>query len=202
VFFAQRRIRFLGEMSAFLETVPPMSRWGRSNRGRDDLENEEILMKKFAIMAAVAAVALLAAPTAANADWYAGAAYTQFDFDGGEADAITGRLGYKFGPNLAVEGEGSFGVDEDEDLELNHNLGAYAVGILPVTSAIDLHARVGYQQTEVDTPLGGQDDEGLGYGAGATWNLTPSFGIRGDWTRLEGDEDDADALSLGGVLRF
>ena len=159
-------------------------------------------MNKFAIMAAVAAVALMAAPTAANAEWYAGAAYTQFDFDAGEADAITGRLGYKLNPNFAVEGEGSFGISDDDEVDLNHNLGAYAVGILPVTDAFDLHARVGYQISEVDTPLGDADDDGLGYGVGATFNLSPSFGIRADWTRMDGDEGDDDAISLGGVVSF
>jgi outer membrane immunogenic protein len=159
-------------------------------------------MKKFSILAAVAAVALMAAPTVANAEWYAGAAYTQFDFDGGEVDAATGRLGYKFHPNFALEGEGSFGVSDDDDIELNHNVGAYAVGILPLGESIELHGRVGYQQTEVDTPLGDADADGLGYGAGATWNVTPAFGIRGDWTRIEGDDEEADAISLGGVLRF
>lgn len=158
-------------------------------------------MKKNAILAAVAAVALLAAPTVASADWYAGAAYTQFDFDGGEVDAATGRLGYRFGPNFAVEGEGSVGLD-DEDVELNHNVGAYAVGIVPVASALDLHARIGYQVTEVDTGADEADADGLGYGVGATWNVSPSFGIRGDWTRIEGDDEEADAVSLGGVLRF
>ena len=106
-----------------------------------------------AVDAAVAAAALLAAPVSAHAQWYAGAAYTNFDFDGGEADAITGRLGYRMGPNFAVEGEASTGLNDD-DVELNHNAGVYAMGILPVGSSFDLHGRVGYQVTEVDTPLG------------------------------------------------
>lgn len=159
-------------------------------------------MKKFAMLAAVAAAALMAAPTAAHADWYAGAAYTRFDAEDADVDAATGRLGYRFTPNFAVEGEGSVGLGDDDGVELNNSLGAYAVGILPLGERFDLHARVGYHTTEVDTPLGDADDEGLAYGGGATWNLTPTFGIRGDWTRLEGEDEDADAISLGGVFRF
>lgn len=159
-------------------------------------------MNKFAIMAAVAAAALMTAPTAAHAqEWYAGAGYTNFDFDAGNADAITGRLGYKFNRNFAVEGEGSFGVNDDE-VDLNHNLGAYAVGILPVSDSFDVHARVGYQTSEVDTPMGSADDDGLGYGVGATWHFTPSFGLRADWTRMDGDGGNDDAVSLGGVVSF
>lgn len=159
-------------------------------------------MNKFAIMAAVAAAALMAAPMSAHAQSYVGLGYTQFDFDGGEADAVTARLGYKFNPNIAVEGEGSFGVSDDDDIELNHNVGAYVRGILPITDSFDVHGRVGYQITEIDTPLGDADADGIGYGAGAEWRLTPSFGIRGDWTRIEGDDEEADAISIGGVLNF
>ena len=158
-------------------------------------------MRKFALMAAVAAAALLAAPASAHAQWYAGAAYTKFDFDSGESDAITGRLGYRMNPNFAIEGEASTGLD-DEDVDLNHNAGLYAMGILPVGANLDLHGRVGYQTTEVDTPFGEADADGVGYGVGATWKLTNSLGIRGDYTRLDGDEEEADAISVGGVFKF
>jgi opacity protein-like surface antigen len=159
-------------------------------------------MKKMTLLAAVAAAALTMAP-AANAEWYAGAGYTQFDYDGGDVGGLTGRLGYRFNPNFAAEGEGSFGVDDDSNLELNHNLGAYAVAILPVAPNFDVHGRLGYQTTEVDTPLGEVDDDGIAYGAGATWRPGGGrFGIRADYTRLEGDDSDADAISLGGTLNF
>jgi opacity protein-like surface antigen len=158
-------------------------------------------MKKFAIMAAVAAAALMAMPAAANAQWYAGAGYTNFDYDGGDVDAITGRLGYKMSPNFAIEGEASAGLD-DGAVELNHNAGLYGVAILPVTTNLDLHGRLGYQTTEVGTPLGEFTDDGVGYGVGATYRLTPGFGVRADYTRLEGDEGEADAMSLGGVFNF
>ncbi|MBC7770285.1 MAG: outer membrane beta-barrel protein [Phycisphaerales bacterium] len=157
-------------------------------------------MNKFAIMAAVAATALMAAPSA-NAEWYAGAAYTNFEYDGGDVDAVTGRLGYKLSPNFAIEGEASTGLD-DGDVELNHNAGVYAVGILPVTSNFDVHGRVGVQTTEVGTPLGEFEDDGIGYGVGATYRLASGFGIRADYTRLEGDEGEADAMSIGGVFNF
>jgi hypothetical protein len=188
-------------MSAFSETVALKSRWARSTGAGIAQENEETLMNKFAIMAAVAAVALLAAPASASAQAYVGVGYTNFDYDGGDVDAVTGRLGYRMGPHFAVEGEASTGIDGD-DVDLNHNVGAYVRGILPVTSNLDLHARVGYQTTEVDTPLGDLDADGIAYGAGAEWRFTPSFGLRADWTRMEGDDDEADAISLGGVMNF
>ncbi|MEZ5961326.1 MAG: outer membrane beta-barrel protein [Hyphomonadaceae bacterium] len=159
-------------------------------------------MKKFAMIAAVAATAAIAMPTVAHAEWYAGAAYTQFDLDGAEVGGATGRLGYRFSPNFALEGEASTGIDDDAGVELNHSVGAYAVGIVPFgSSGFSAHGRVGYAQAEVDTPLGDVDDEGLSYGAGVSWAATPGIGIRADYTRLEGDND-ADAISLGASFNF
>lgn len=159
-------------------------------------------MKKFAFLAAVAAAALMAVPVSAHAQAYVGAGYTQFQTDGADIGAATGRLGYRFNPNFAVEGEASTGVDDDDGVDLNHNAGVYARGILPVTSNLDVHGRVGYTTSEFDTPLGDVEDDGLAYGAGAEFRFSPSLGIRADWTRLEGEDEDADAISLGGVLNF
>lgn len=159
-------------------------------------------MKKFAMMAAVAATALMAVPAVAHAEWYAGAAYTQYDLDGPEVGGVTGRLGYRMNPNFAVEGEGTFGIDDDEGVELNHALGAYAVGIVPFgASGFEAHGRLGYQTIEVDTPLGDADDDGLAYGVGLGWNATSNIGIRADYTRMDGDED-TDAISLGASFNF
>jgi outer membrane immunogenic protein len=159
-------------------------------------------MKKFAILAAVAAAALMAAPISAHAQAYVGAGYTQFQTDDADIGAATGRLGYRFNPNFAVEGEASTGVDDDEGVDLNHNAGVYARGILPVTGNFDVHGRVGYTTSEFDTPGGDVEDDGLAYGAGAEYRFTPNLGIRADWTRLEGEDEEADAISLGGVLNF
>jgi len=162
-------------------------------------------MKKFAMMAAVAAAALMAVPAAAHAQAYAGAAYTQYDFDEAEAGAVTGRLGYRFTPNLAVEGEASLGVSDDDDAELNGAYGAYAVGILPIgASGFEAHARAGYMQFDVDG-AGLQpdiDEGGFSYGAGVGWRATENFGIRADYTRTEADDSDVDAISLGGSFNF
>lgn len=158
-------------------------------------------MKKIALSAAVAAAALLAVPAAASAQVYVGAGYTHYDTDAGDIGGVTGRLGYRLGPNFAIEGEGTFGVDDDDVVELDQAYGAYAVGILPVTSNFDVHGRVGYQVSEFSTILGDADADGVAYGVGATVRLTPSFGIRGDYTRLEGDLE-TDTWGLGAVVNF
>ncbi|MGE0741328.1 MAG: porin family protein [Hyphomonadaceae bacterium] len=161
-------------------------------------------MRKLALMAAVAATAMIAAPTVAHAEWYAGAAYTQYDLDDAEVGGVTGRVGYRFNPNFAVEGEGALGVDDDDNAELNSTYGAYAVGIVPVgTSGFDVFGRAGYQQFDVERTVGPDiDDGGFSYGAGVGWRLGSGFGLRADYTRTEVDEEDVDAISLGGVVNF
>ena len=161
-------------------------------------------MQKFALMAAVAATALMIAP-AANAQWYAGAGYTQYDADHADSTGgITGRLGYRVNPNLAFEGEGTVGVNDGDNASLNSAVGAYAVGILPVgSSGFDVHGRLGYNQLDISSDAAPDIDAGgVSYGAGVGYNFTQQFGVRADWTRTETDDDNADAVSVAGVVNF
>lgn len=157
-------------------------------------------MKKLAFLAAAAILGLSAPAMAATPGWYAGAGYTAYDADNADLGAVTGRLGYQFTPYWGVEGEGSFGVEDDGDTELDNAWGLYGTGSLPVSERVDLFGRVGYQTMEIDGP-GAGDDDGLGYGAGVNVRLTPTFGVRGEYTRLDGDED-TDAWALSGVVHF
>ncbi|HEX5006096.1 MAG TPA: outer membrane beta-barrel protein [Hyphomonadaceae bacterium] len=156
-------------------------------------------------LALAAAVAALAAPavmsaSAQQANVYVSGGYTQFDGDGGgDLGALTGRVGVDFGRYFAVEGEASFGVADDDGLELDNELGAFVVGKLPVASTFDIFGRVGVSR--IETSPGG-DADGLAYGIGGEFHLTPKDGIRGDWTRHDYDEGEADAYSISYVRRF
>ncbi len=158
-------------------------------------------MKKFAMMAAVAAAAMLAAPTAAHAQAYANLGYTQFEFDDAEVGGVTARLGYNFTPVIGAEVEGTFGVDDDEGVELDNAMGAYVVGRIPLGNTFNVHGRVGYANLQVDTPFGDVEDDGVSWGAGLGWQATPGIGIRADYTRFEGDED-GDSIGLAAVMSF
>jgi outer membrane immunogenic protein len=157
---------------------------------------------KLALLAAVAAIAAPAVMTASAQapGFYASGGYANYHFDGADADlgGLQGRLGYSFTPNIAIEGEGTIGVVDDGPNELNNELGLYAVGKIPVSSQLDLFARVGMSRTEVND----NDDDGLAYGAGAQWNLTSQDGIRGDWTRHDYDANEFDAYSVSYVRKF
>lgn len=164
-------------------------------------------MRKLALLAAVAA-AVLAVPAAASAQegLYVGGGYTQFSGDDVDVGAITGRVGYRFHPNFAVEGEGSFGVVDDDiggvDVELDNSFGVYGVGVLPVTPRVDLFGRVGYHNTEVSGGGFTAEADGVAFGGGAQWNVSDRFGIRGEYTRLEGDDDGVNTFGVSGVWRL
>ncbi len=156
-------------------------------------------------LALAAAVAALAAPavmsaSAQEADVYINAGYTQFDGDGGgDLGGLTGRVGVGFGRYFAIEGEASFGIADDDGLELDNEIGAFVVGKLPIASTFDIFGRVGVAR--IETSPGG-DEDGLAYGVGGEFHLTAKDGIRGDYTRHDYDAGEVDAFNISYVRRF
>ena len=163
---------------------------------------------------------------------YASVGYTRFDTEDVDLSVLTGRYGYRFNRHWAVEAELGMGVDDasytvtveefvndalvrraDAVLsgKVNHTLGAYLVGHIPVNQQIDLFGRAGYQQTtlgvdlslsgtDMGTPFSFQSDAdfdygGLGLGAGANIQITENSGLRLEYTRLSTEElaDDLEA---------
>lgn len=172
------------------------------------------------ILLATAALSLFAVPamaqTVTSPTYYGTLGYTQLDTDNADLGAVTGRVGAKLHPNFGVEAETSFGVDDDKvsiagvdgKVEHRYDVAGYGVASLPVTSNIDLFARVGYGVTEVKASAAGLDaSEHLtswNYGAGATYNFDDKNGVRADYTYrdFQHDNGSADAYSLSFVRKF
>lgn len=171
-------------------------------------------MKKIVISVAAILAGAIAAPAAANAETYANLGYTQFSSDNVDVGGATARLGYKFTPNFGVEGEASFGLDEDSadvlgspvDIKLNQEYGVYGIGFLPLGETVELFGRVGYVNVDAASSFGGFnvgiDEDGVGFGGGVQWNFTPKFGVRAEYTRLEGNDDGVNAYGLSGAFKF
>lgn len=165
----------------------------------------------------LAALATLSAPAFAQG-WYADVGYQQLNFDGSGVDAdlgaITGHVGYNLNPNFAIEGEAGVGVQEESfntilgnvDVELNYLVGIYGKAQLPVTDQLNLFARGGVVNAELGASGAGINDSGsetgFGYGAGAEFMLNPVFGIRGDYTRYDIDDVEADAFMVGVAFKY
>jgi opacity protein-like surface antigen len=167
-------------------------------------------MKVFAALTAIAAVIGLAAPAHAQTGAYVNGGYTHYDAGDVTLGGVTGRAGYKFHPNFAVEGEASFGVKDDNigaaTVELDHAVGVFGVGILPIAPNFDVFGRVGYGQVKASASIPGvgvsADEDGVAYGGGAQYMFTEKFGVRADYTRLEGEDDGVDTVSASAVVKF
>jgi outer membrane immunogenic protein len=153
----------------------------------------------LAASAAVFAAPIAMSASAQQANIYVNGGYTKLDGDGAEVDGLTGRLGVGFGRYFAVEGEATFGLNDDNGVELDNQIGLFGVGKIPLNNTVTLFGRAGVSRTETSP---GGDDDGIAYGVGAEFNLTEKDGIRLDATRHDYDAGDADAYSISYVRRF
>ena len=186
---------------------------------------------KLLLSAAVATAALLAA-SAASAQTITGV-YGNLGYshitdelgDDGDEDvslgAITGRIGARVLPWLAIEGQASLGVIDEEESEggvtvtasLNHEVGVYAVGMFPVSPNADIFARAGFGLADFELEARGpgtgnlraEEDatyRALGVGGQFFWDGVN--GVRGDYTYLDFYNEDAkaDVFSIAYVRKF
>ena len=149
--------------------------------------------------AMAASTGVLAQQSAAGTGLYVGADVGNADFGSDDDTAFKLYAGYRFHPNVAVEGGWAQlfdkGGSEVTSLEL------VAVGILPLAHQFSLLGKLGFASVDVDTPLGGDTKTELTYGIGAQYDVTPMIGVRAGWQRYDTDQE-IDLLSVGVVVRF
>ena len=170
-------------------------------------------MKKSAIVAILASTALVPAAIA-ESDLYMNGGVSSFDADGAALNAFTARGGISFNDLLSAEFEASFGLGADEsggvDSELENQFGGFVLASYPVLRNLDVHGRIGYTSAEIQTANNGVssdvDADGFAFGIGSEFMLNEQFGIRGDYTRIEADDDQFDGginvFAVTGVYRF
>lgn len=119
------------------------------------------------------------------------------------------KIGAKVNKNFAIEGEGSFGLSDDKfstiSIKTKSNLGAYAVGILPIGEKASVLGRVGYNYRWAEekglTNKLKHNDGTLAFGVGAQYMFDDKNGIRGDYTHFN-KGDNASAYATDGVDNF
>ena len=182
-------------------------------------------MKRLIVAAAAAAALAGALPSlalaqSANTGAYATLGYDNtHNIDGLDLGQIQGRLGWRFGNYLGVEGELAGGVKSDHKTtpggtsvseRIQHQEAIYGVGFLPLNPNLDLLARVGYGNTSLKTDVasgsGTSHGESWNYGAGAQYRFDGSNGVRFDYTREDfthsAGSGHADVLALAYAHRF
>jgi len=161
--------------------------------------------------------ALLISPAAyANEGWYIGAGIGQstveeddrtvsprLEFDDDDT-AFKVYAGYKFNDYFAFEGQ-YFDYGEPTDNLANGDrvevtadgFGAYALGILPVSERFDFFGKIGvaWWDAEVKNKTTGvryidEDGYDLGFGFGASFDITDRFVIRAEFEAIDADKVD------------
>lgn len=175
------------------------------------------------VMYSTLLASLLALGAAANAQGFYGDvnyAFISSEESSEDVDlgAITGHAGYAFNDYFALEGEAGFGVADESvnisgvnvDVGLNYLVGIYGVGNLPVTDKLNLFARAGLVQAELEAEAsaGGvtfsdsDSEDGYALGVGTTFDFTENVYARADYTRYEFDDTGVDSVMLGVGYKF
>ena len=159
------------------------------------------------LKAALAATALTG--FAASAQAQDSGAYVNVGVDAVEFDAYTlsGRLGYEFNENFSVEGQGSFGIIDDDvagvDVGVDSSFAAFVRGSLPVSEQFSLFARGGYHFTQFGADGNGIDEsldiDGFAFGGGAEYMFNDMNGLRADVTFLDSQDDDINGVDFSGT---
>lgn len=167
----------------------------------------------------------LFAVTTAFADPYVGigigTASYDVDFNGGdfEEDGTGTKLygGYSFNKYYAAEAaiynfaeasvgsiETSFGtIGADVSMK---GIGAYAVGMYPVSKEVNLMAKLGVLSWDADIQVNGKkgtnDGTDLAYALAASYAFTKAFLITAEWESFDSDNPELNMISLGFRLNF
>lgn len=146
---------------------------------------------------------------------------TLYDVDS-ELYGVQGRLGWQSKSLFGAEVEGSVGFNDDDasvdfgtgfvDAQsgIDTQLAGFGVLRYPVSHKLNVLGRVGYHNTEFSsefddgTTVLEQDfsTDGIAYGVGAEYALSPKTSVRADYTRYDFDGADADAVSLAIARKF
>lgn len=160
----------------------------------------------FGSLSAMAPAAAQNAYVEEDTGFYLGGGYSVVDIEtdndvGDSTNALTGRVGYQFTPNWAIEGEGTFGIDDGEfdyegneddfdfdqnddgdlddalnapgELGLDYQAAVFGKFTYPVNDSIDLFARAGYAFTEIDSTIELSDGSSVNIGGSENG---PAFG--------------------------
>lgn len=170
-------------------------------------------MKQAILLAGLAAAAMLAPAAMAQTTISAGYSIIQVDATGDDVTlgALSGRISHEIMPLVALEGELAVGVTDDSyaplgsttpvDVSLDYQIGAFAVGRLPIPALGAAFARAGYARTELDDPGGGTSEGGgFAYGGGLEFDFIPLVKTRLEYTEYQGS--DAKTFGISAALRF
>lgn len=120
---------------------------------------------------------------------------------------VTARLGYQISENFSVEGQGSFGVIDDDvegfDVGVDNSFAAFVRGSLPLSEQFSVFARGGYHFTQFSVGGNGIDEsldvDGFAFGGGVEYMFDNVNGLRADVTFLDSEDNNINGADLSGT---
>ncbi|MEO1305775.1 MAG: porin family protein [Pseudomonadota bacterium] len=168
-------------------------------------------------MCATACAFVLTPAAAAQSDLYLEGGASVYSLDDASVNALTMRGGVDFHTLFGAEFEASFGLGAEEvddssgvEVELENQFAGYFVGRYPVLPRLSAVGRIGYTTGEFQTSNAGVSGDaeldGFAFGLGGEFMITEDFGLRGDYTRIQVEDDAADGdvnvFAITGVFKF
>lgn len=143
---------------------------------------------------------------------------TVYDVDS-DLFGVLGRIGYQSKSIWGAEVEGTLGLSSDtsntatlrRSLTVKNSIAGFGVARVPVSRKFNVLARAGYHSTELRVKANDTagnsirntfSTDGLAYGVGAEYAVSPRTSFRADFTAYDYDGPDADAFSLTVARKF
>ena len=161
-------------------------------------------MKKFAILSIASLMTLSVAHAEQPTQYFAvGHKLMTIDFDGLALDVTGTQLTYgkRFNENVILEGNMVTALDLSGEGE---NLEATSLDLSALYFPLDnlFHLRLGFSDAEIDTSLGSDSDSSEIFGAGYSWLVGSSAGVRLEYTSASYGDVDIDGFTLSVAARF
>ena len=131
--------------------------------------------------------------------WYVGGEIGNADFGSQDDTSIKFLGGYQFHRHFAAEV--GYGWLFDKNGAEVTALELVGLGIYPITNQLSIYGKLGLANIDVETRFGSQDSTELTFGAGLQYDITPKFGVRGQFQRYDTDQK-VDVFSIGVLFRF
>jgi len=156
------------------------------------------------VLAATALTGFAASAQAQDTGAYVNLGAEAVEFD---SYNLTARLGYQFTENLSVEGQGSFGIADDDvagfDVGVDNSFAAYVRASAPLSEQFSIFAKGGYHFTQFGVDGNGVDAsldvDGFAYGAGVEFMFDDANGLRADVTFLDSSDDTINGVDFSGT---
>jgi OOP family OmpA-OmpF porin len=133
--------------------------------------------------------------------FYLGGDVGSFDIGSEDDTAFKFLAGYQINRTFAVEGAYSMLFDK-QGVEITA-WELVGVASFPLANKFSAFGKLGFAMWDADAGIFGSDDgTDLTFGLGVQYDLTPKFGIRGQWQRYDVSDEDGDLFSVGVIYKF